>query len=84
MSQRCSSTEPFGGTERLSLENALLAISFFGLDKSIFCVTGRLSSELADFAAVLLAAFWTERAALDPTDFAASFLKIPLLLIFPR
>ena len=29
MSQRCSSTEPFGGNERLSLENVLFANSFF-------------------------------------------------------
>ena len=61
---------------RLSLENVLLAVSFFGLAKSIFCVTGRLSSELADFAAVLLAASWTGRVSLDPTGCAASFLGI--------
>ena len=60
--QCCSSTEPFGGTERLSLENVFLATSFFGLARSDFCVSGRLSSELADFAAVVLAASWTERA----------------------
>ena len=52
----------------------LFAISFFfGQAKSTFCVTGRLSSELAAFA-VLLAASWTERAPLDLADCTASFL----------
>ena len=76
VSQCCSSTEPFGRTKRPSLENVLLAISFFGLARSDFCVSGRLSSELADFAAVLLAASWTGRATLDPADCAATFLGI--------
>ena len=63
MSQLCSSTEP--------LENVLFAISFMGWP----CVTGRLSSELADFEAVLLAS-WAGRAALDPADCAASLPRI--------
>ena len=52
-----AATEPLGGTGRLFLEPVLLAVSFFGLAaRSIFCLSGRLSSEPADFAAVLLAA----------------------------
>ena len=46
------STEPLGGTGRLSLEPVLLAVSFFGLARSNFCLSGRSSSEPADFAAV--------------------------------
>ena len=74
--QCCSSTEPFGGTERLSLENVLHAILFCGLAKSDFYVFGRWASELAAFAAVLLAASSSGRETLDPVYCAASFLGI--------
>ena len=52
---------------------------FLGWPDPIFCVSGRLASELADFAAVLLATSWTGRATLDPADCAASFLEDPFV-----
>ena len=51
----CSTAEPFGGTRRLSLDNVVLAVSFFGLARSNVCLSGRLSSELG-------------RVSLDPAD----------------
>ena len=62
----------------------LLAVSFFGLTRSKFCFSGRLSSEPADFAAVLLAASVLEltrshlslsgRMPPEPADFAVVLL----------
>ena len=52
----------------------LLAVSFFGLARSDFCLSGCLSSEFADFAPVLLAASWTGCVSLDLADCAASSL----------
>ena len=60
----------------LDFMGELLATPFFRLAKSDFCVSGRLSSELADFAALLLAASGTGRATFDPADCAVSFLRI--------
>ena len=49
---------PFEWTGRLPIGKSLcsLAVSFFGLVRSNFCLSGRLSSKPVDFAAVLLAA----------------------------
>ena len=78
-------------TGRLSLENLLPAVSFCGLARSNFCLSGRLPPEPADFAPVLPAASvfwaaplplsWSGRVTLDPVDLAdmlysASFLGI--------
>ena len=38
--------------DQLSLEPAFLAVSFSGLAHTNFCLSGRLSSEPSDFAAV--------------------------------
>ena len=75
MSHRCGSTEPFGGTKRLSLENVLSAISFFGLTRCHFTWSGRTLPQPADSAAS-----WFGRASPDPADCAASSLGRPILI----
>ena len=64
-----AATKPLGGTERLSFEPVLLAVSFFGLARSNFCLSGRLSSEPAELTDALYWVLWD-----DP---------LPLLLFLP-